>query len=137
MSITPYSETADYLTDTLGFGPYGDGFNLTSPGGFNVGFGECIWGFDAFPVVVAQLGIFLVDPGLQTLEQKAPAAFMDIEVVNNVDENPDYPVFVGCSGAGLTVKYIEECRESAPVLTLFAGEVSTVTQSWGALKSLY
>lgn len=137
VTFTPYSPTANVHVETLGFGPYGDAFNLSTPGGYNVGFGECYWGFDGIAVSVAQFSLILFDPGVQGNAQKSPVAFMDVEVVNNVDQHPEYPVFVGCSGAAYQVRYIAECSEPALPLTLFDGEVRTESRSFGALKSLY
>ena len=110
------------LTDPnlASYGPDGNGLNIQTPGGSNVGFAECAIGFGGNAVLVATYKTRVIDVA-------AVGGFY--EVVANVDENPSFPVHATCNG------FILECENTQPLE--ITGVIATEAASFGAVKSLY
>jgi hypothetical protein len=102
------------------WGPDGNGLNIPSPGGENIGFAECAIGFGGIPVLVATYESRVYDTG---------AVGAEYRVLANVDENPLYPVHATCNG------FILECPNTQSLL--ISKVIATESRSFGAVKSLY
>ena len=119
-----------YIAAPIGFGPDGQAFNLDSPGGYNVGFGNCVLGFGGQSILVMEINFVMLTPFAIDGNTKSPFRVMDVHVEANVDENPTLPVFAGCS------EYVGECSSWIP-LTIFSGTVPVESKSFAAVKSLF
>jgi hypothetical protein len=103
------------------FGPQEDGIDIATPGGSNVGLGECAVGFGDLPVVVARYEVIVSD-------HYWPSG--PIRIHPNVDENPDAIAYSDCRGNVLP------CASGGP-LYVEVPDLATESSSWGAVKSLY
>jgi hypothetical protein len=99
------------------YGPEGDGINVETPGGDNVGLGLCSNGIDGVPVLVADYTLLYT--GLSTT------------TYISVDRNTDYGsiLYSTCDGV------VKDC-DVGPSL-LIDDLVTTEAPSWGAVKNLY
>lgn len=102
------------------WGPDGQGLNIMSPGGSNIGFAECAIGFGGNPVLVAEYKSIAFDLG---------AVGARYRLLPNVDENPLYPVHATCNG------FILECPNTQDLEIV--NVIATESKSFGAVKSLY
>jgi hypothetical protein len=102
------------------YGPNGNGFNLVSPGGENVGFQNCAIGFGGNPVLVAQYVSRIVDADV--------AVGGRYQMIANLDEGT-LPVHATCNG------FLINCGN---IMDLgITSVIATVSKSFGAVKSLY
>lgn len=102
------------------FGPGGGGLNIASPGGYNIGLGECAIGFSGFPILVSS-HTFLI-PGEVTSART-------ISLAPNLDSDPEAPLFSVCTGQ------IYQCTISNNLL--LSRPIGTESMSFGAVKNLY
>jgi len=102
------------------FGPVGNGINIVSPGGYNIGIGECAVGFGGLPILVSS-HTFLM-PGEVTSART-------ISLAPNLDSDPEAPIFSVCTGQ------IYVCTISNNLL--LTAPITTEDTSFGAVKSLY
>lgn len=108
----------DYLRVGAEYGPDGGGLNIESFGE-NVALGQCVPGFNSFPIVVAKYTFLQVNPSPPTTSI----------AVGGGRENPDFPVFSNCAGQLIT------CVSGATLSVDNA--VSSDSDSFGAVKSLF
>jgi hypothetical protein len=101
------------------YGPNGNGFNLVSPGGENVGFQNCAIGFGGLPVLVAQYTSIVFD---------ISAVGGRFQMIANLDEGT-LPVHATCNG------FLINCGNlmDLGINMVIANE----SKSFGAVKSLY
>lgn len=108
-----------YLVE-LGYGPEGNGINVQSPNGDNVGLGDCYPGFGGNPLLVAHYEL------LSTVELG--------EATIGLRPNPDSgggsesPVYSNCAGDLLPCQVISE---------LGVRPVATEALSFGRVKALF
>lgn len=102
------------------FGPAGRGINIATPGGYNIGLGECAIGFTGFPILVASHTFFI--PGETTTARS-------ISVGPNMDSDPEAPLFAVCTGEVYRCTINDNLLLTAPV--------TTESTSFGAVKNLY
>jgi hypothetical protein len=105
------------------FGPNGVGINVATPGGFNVGLGECAVGFGGLPILIADF-TYLFTPD-----------FIGGEfcLLPNTDQDPvtdpSLPQYSDCQGV------LKSC-DNGPCL-LVEPPIASDSQSFGAIKALY
>ncbi len=102
------------------FGPGGGGINIASPGGYNIGLGECAIGFNGLPILVSS-HTFLI-PG-------EVASARTISLAPNLDSDPEAPIFSVCTGQIFVCTISNNLLLTAPI--------ATESASFGAVKSLY
>lgn len=101
------------------FSPDENGFELQTPNGSLIGFGECVLGFGGQVIQVARYQVLWTSPtGL-------PAS---VDVVANVDEAPTV-VYASCS------ETVEPCLNTQALLLSYGAPVES--KSFGAVKSLF
>lgn len=108
----------DYFQVSVSYGPEGTGINIPLDGE-NVGLGQCVVGYNGFPIVVAKHTFF-------QFNQFAPTTSI---AVAGGREDPDFPVFSDCSGV------LSPCV-IGPTLSV-DNAVSGDSDSFGAVKSLF
>jgi hypothetical protein len=109
----------DIFIQELSYGASGNGINVLTANGNNVGLGECAVGFGGLPVMVTDYTMFM--------PFWAPPRTLN--VVPNPDENSSFPVMADCTGNLSTC----DAGQSLVVETPVAVEAS----SFGAVKGLY
>lgn len=103
------------------FSPDEDGFELVTPGGSIVGFGECVIGFGGLTIQVARLEALVTDLG--------QVSYQHVELAGNPDENPAAPEYATCGGQVIPCPNVQN---------LLISEVFPVeSKSFGAVKSLF
>lgn len=103
------------------WGPGGGGINIVTPGGNNVGLGECAIGFTGLPVVIACYNVLVTASN--------PGGTVDILPNPDVDGDNTRPQYSTCQGI------LKPC-EVGPSL-LLEPPIATQSESFGAVKSLY
>lgn len=107
------------LPIVVSYGRNGRGLNVPSPGGNNVGLGECALGFNNTPIRVAHYQGFTI--GL--------AGPSEITLGPNTDESLTTPVYADCADHLLACGGVQNLQ--------LAGVIGTEDSSFGAVKSLY
>jgi hypothetical protein len=102
------------------WGPTGNGINILTSNGNNVGLGDCVPGFYGVPILVADYTFVFPAYVIPTM----------IRVVANPDSDPDLPVVSDCSGE------LSTC-EVGPSLFITTPPFPTESRSFGAVKALY
>lgn len=108
----------DYVQVGAAYGPAGTGINIVL-NGENVGLGQCVVGYNGFPIVVTKYTFFQLNPLAQTTSI----------AVTGGNEDPDFPVFSDCNGM------LSPCA-IGPTLAV-DNAVSNDENSFGAVKSLF
>jgi hypothetical protein len=105
------------------YGPTGGGINIMTPGGWNVGLGECAVGFGGLPILVADF-TYLFTPDFTGGE---------FCLLPNTDQDPMtdplLPQYSTCQGV------LKSC-DNGPCL-LVEPPIATDSVSFGAIKALY
>jgi hypothetical protein len=119
----------EYLWIDASFGSEGSGLNVSSPGGFNVGLGACVPGYNEFPVFVARHTLLAWSSfGLEPVA-KSPTVIAIAHVRANPDASPDAPVYASCDNR------IESCPATDELYIY--GPVATESVSMSRVKALY
>lgn len=115
--VTPENPTGDVIALGNFFGPSNSGIAIdddgTQGGLYNAGLGECAIGFNAVPIVVETYTLFF------------PFHPQDQRIVSIVG-TPDYSTCQGVTNSCAVVSDL-----------LLDSVISTTSESWGAVKSLY
>ena len=126
LEIQNYGGVEAYISQIFP-GPEGNGINIRTPNGENVGLGECAIGFGGIPVVVARYVAFLLP--VET-SAKGPDPLSVITIGANPDENPDQVVYLDCNNQ------LHTCTGGEP-LFVRVGNIATETRTFGQIKALY
>lgn len=103
------------------YGPQESGINVVTPGGSNIGLGECAVGFGGLPVAVARYEI-MVSP---LFWPSGP-----VQLHPNVDADPTAVAYSDCNGNVLP------CPGTGS-LWIYPPDLAAESESWSAVKSLY
>jgi hypothetical protein len=107
-----------YLMNSA-WGPTGDGINIMTSNGSNVGLGECAPGFYGSPILVADYTLLYPDYALPRT----------VSVVANPDSDPNLPVVSDCTGVLHTCDFGPTCMVDGPI--------PAESHSFGEVKALY
>jgi hypothetical protein len=102
------------------FGPAARGINIPTPGGYNIGLGECAIGFGGVPILVATHTLLIP---FETFGARS------ISVGPNKDWDQDAPIFAVCTGQ------VYPCTINDNLL--LTSPIDTESTSFGAVKSLF
>jgi hypothetical protein len=104
------------------YGPNGTGINVETPGGDNIGLGECVVGVLGDPILVSRTTLMFP---FETIGERT------IVIGPNEDTDPNAVIYNSCIGDGALLP----CNVSNPLL--LGSPIATESESWGAVKSLY
>lgn len=104
------------------YGPQGTGINVVTPGGDNIGLGECAVGIGGFPILVSKTTLLFP---FETIGERT------VVIGPNEDTDPNAVIYNSCIGEGALLP----CNVSNPLL--IGSPVATESKSWGAVKSLF
>ena len=102
------------------FGVPGKGINISTPGGYNIGLGECAVGFGGLPISVARHSFVMPFESINA---------RTISLGPNVDAYPTAPLFNTCTDDLLPCTITDSLLLAAPV--------DNEASSFGAVKSMY
>ncbi len=114
-------ENSTLFVSGITYGPNASGINVITPGGNNVGLGECAIGFTGLPVVVTCYDVLVTAAN--------PGGSINVLPNPDVDGDVTRPQYATCQGL------VKPC-DVGPSLTI-EPPIATRSESFGAVKSLY
>ena len=111
--------TEIFIADDTVYGPTGNGINILTSNGSNVGLGECAPGFYGHPILVADYSLVYY-----TYQEGRT-----ISVVANPDSDPNVPVVSDCTGVLHTCDFGPSLFSEHPI--------PAESHSFGEVKALY
>jgi hypothetical protein len=117
--LVPELNSQIFITESS-WGPAGNGINIETANGSNIGLGECAVGFGGIPIVVATYTMLMP---FETLSART------IGIGPNLDSDPEAPFFAVCTGQ------LYACTIATPLI--LTAPVETESKSFGQIKALY